>query len=310
MRPTLSALKSWLRLSELPEGAFTPQHLREVPGSRALIAAGALRLAPIPDFILVPYHDEEVAVDLEPDPDRPGVWRYTCPEYGRRVGVLAKQVQPYTLDPTWVVRYLATQLSPDTAPAWEVLVPGVLWHAGAHAIGDRVVDVLTARRLDFHVATVVGVLQARTFRQPTLILATGQPRRPLQTRAGRFIPLALADCLYDQEGEARLDIGYLAHAMGLPREALVPADQVYFDPASGTLRLPGRPEIQFTGDQQITVVQELYLAWQRGSPDVRAGELLKKAGSASLKIAQLFSSRADWRTYIANPKKGWYRLAV
>ena len=191
-----------------------------------------------------------------------------------------------------------------------MLIPGVLWHTGAHTIGGRVIDVLMARRLDANLPVIVGLLQARTFRQPTLILATGRPRRPLQTNVGRFIPLALADCLLEQDGEARLDTAYLAHASGLPREALVTADQVHFDPASGKLRLPGKPETQFTGDQQIAVVHELYLAWQRGSPDVPAAELLRKAGTATPSIPKLFSGRKDWRTYIANPRKGWYRLAV
>lgn len=308
--PSLKALKSLLRLYELPEAEFTQLHLRQIPESRSLIAAGALRESPFPDSILVPYRDEEVSVDIEPAPDHSGLWYYTCPETGRRLTVSTAEIQPYAADSAWLVKTLAAQLSPGLQPDSVVLIPGVLWHAGAHAIGDRIVDVLVARRLDANLAAVVGFLQGRTFRQPTLILATGRPRRPLQTNVGRFIPLALADCLHDQGGEARLDISYLAHAIGVPREALVTADQAHFDPASGKLRLPGKAETQFTGDQHIAVVYELYLAWQRGSPDVRAAELLKKAGSSSPSIPQLFSGKKDWRVYIANPKKGWYRLAV
>lgn len=308
--PSLKALKSLLRLYELPETEFTQLHLRQIPESRSLIAAGALRESPFPDSILVPYHDEEVPVDIEPDPDRSGIWRYTCPETGRCLTVSAAEIRPYTTDCAWLVQNLALQISPGIQPLSEALIPGVLWHAGAHAIGSRVVDILVARRLDANLAPVVGFLQARIFRQPTLILATGRSRRSLQTNVGRFIPLALADCLHDQGGEARLDSGYLAHAIGLPREALVTADQVHFDPASGKLRLPGKPETQFTGDQHITVVYELYLAWQRGSPDVKAAEMLKKAGSSSPSIPQLFSGKEDWRLYIANPKRGWYRLAI
>lgn len=308
--PSLKALKSLLRLCELPEKEFTQLHLRQIPKSRSLIVAGALCKSNIPDSILVPYHDEEVSVDIEPDPDHPEIWRYTCPETGRRLTVSASEIWTYTIDYAWLVNNIAAQLSPESPPNLAVLIPAVLWHAGAHAIGGRVVDVLVARRLDANLAAVVGFVQARTFRQPTLILATGRPRRPLQTNVGRFVPLALADCLYEQGGEARLDTGYLAHAIGLPRAALVTADQVHFDPASGKLRLPGKPEIQFTGEQQIAVVHELYLAWQRGSPEVKAAELLKKAGSSSPTITQLFSSKKEWRTYIANPKKGWYRLAI
>ncbi|MEW5769559.1 MAG: hypothetical protein AB1831_04265 [Pseudomonadota bacterium] len=308
--PSLKAFKSLLRLYELPEAEFTQLHLRQITESRSLIEAGALRESPFPDSILVPYHDEEVPVDIGPDPDRSGIWRYTCPETGRHLTVSAAEIQLYAADYAWLVQNLAAQLSPGVQPDPEVLIPGVLWHAGAHAIGDRTIDVLVARRLDANITAVVGVLQARTFRQPTLILATGRPRRPLQTNVGRFIPLALADCLHDQGGEARLDTGYLAHAIGLPRESLVTADQVYFDPASGKLRLPGKPEIQFTGDQHIAVVYELYLAWQRGSPSVKGEELLNKAGSSSPSIPQLFSGKKDWKVYIANPKKGWYRLAV
>lgn len=308
--PSLKALKSLLRLYELPEAEFTQLHLRQIPESRSLIAAGALRESPFPDSILVPYHDEEVSVDIEPYPDRSGIWRYTCPETGRRLTVSAAEIRTYTPDCAWLVQNLAFQLSPSLQPDPEALISGVLWHAGAHTIGERVVDVLMARRLDANLATVVGFLQTRTFRQPTLILSTGRSRRPIQTNVGRFIPLALADCLHDQSGEARLDTDYLAHAIGLPREALVTADQVNFDPASGKLRLPGKPETQFTGDQQIAVVYELYLAWQRGSPDVKAAELLKKANTSTPSIPQLFSGKKDWRVYIANPKKGWYRLAV
>ena len=249
------------------------RHLRQIPDAPALIAAGALREAAFPDAILVPYHDEDVCVDIEPDPDCPGVWRYTCPETGLRLTPSAEDIRSHAVDWSWLVQHLASQLSADSEPVTDVLISGVLWHTGAHTLGARVIDVLVARRLDANLPAVVGVLQGRTFRQPTLILATGRPRRPLQTNVGRFIALALADCLHDQGGEARLDAGYLAHASGLPREALVTADQVHFDPASGRLRLPGKPETQFTGDQQIAVVHALYLAWQRGSPDVPAAEL-------------------------------------
>lgn len=96
--PSLKALKSLLRLYELPEAEFTQLHLRQIPESRPLIAAGALRESPFPDSILVPYHDEEVSVDIEPDPDRSGIWRYTCPETGRRLTVSAAEIQPYTAD--------------------------------------------------------------------------------------------------------------------------------------------------------------------------------------------------------------------
>jgi len=308
--PSLRALKSLLRLCELPDPELTAAHLRQIPESQSLIAAGALREAALPDAILVPYHDEDVTVDIEPDPHRSGVWRYSCPETGRRLTVSAADIRSYTIDWAWLFQLLASQLSPDIEPVCETLIPGVLWHTGAHTIGGRVIDVLMARRLDANLPGVVGLLQARTFRQPTVILATGRPRRPLQTNVGRFIPLALADCLREQDGEARLDTAYLAHASGLPREALVTADQVHFDPASGKLRLPGKPETQFTGDQQIAVVHALYLAWQGGSPDVRAAELRKKAGTSTPSIPQLFSGKNDWRTYLANPKKGWYRLAV
>jgi hypothetical protein len=308
--PSLRALKSLLRLCELPDTEITEPHLRQIPESQSLIAAGALREAALPDAILVPYHDEDVTVDIEPDPHRSGVWRYTCPETGRRLAVSAADIRSYTIDWAWLLQHLASQISPDIEHNCEVLISGVLWHTGAHTVGGRAIDVLMARRLDANLPSIVGLLQARTFRQPTLILATGRPRRPLQTNVGRFIPLALADCLLDQDGEVRLDTAYLAHASGLPREALVTADQVHFDPASGKLRLPGKPETQFTGDQQIAVVHALYLAWQRGSPDVAAAELLRKADTATPSIPKLFSGRKDWKTYIANPRKGWYRLAL
>jgi hypothetical protein len=308
--PSLRALKSLLRLCELPDAELTAPHLRQIADAHALIAAGALREAAFPEAILVPYHDEEVCVEIAPDPDRAGIWRYTCPETGRRLTVSAADIQSYAVDWVWLVVHIASQLSPEIEPVCEVLLPDVLWHTGAHTTGDRVVDVLVARRLDANLPAVVGLLQARTFRQPTVILATGRTRRPLQTNVGRFIALALADCLHDQGGEARLDAGYLAHAIGLPRAALVTADEVYFDPASGTLRLPGMPETHFTGEQQIAVVHALYLAWQRNSPDVRAAELLRIAGTSTPSIPQLFSGKKDWRDYIANPRKGWYRLAI
>lgn len=309
--PSLKAIRSLLQLYELPEEEFTQLHLRQLPDSRSLIAAGALFESSFPDSILVPYHDEEVFVDIEPDPDHSGTWHYTCPETGRRLTVSAAEIRLYKANIKWLVQnHLAAQLSPGSRPDSKALKEGILWHAGIHTIGDRTVDVLVARRLDANLTTVVGLLQTRIFRHPTLILATGRPLRPLQTNVGRFVPLALADCFYDQGGKARLDTSYLAHAMGLPREALVTAEQVHFDPASGKLRLPGKAETQFTGAQHIAVVYELYLAWQRGSPDVKAAELLKKSRSSSPTIPQLFSSKKDWRSYIANPKRGWYRLAV
>jgi hypothetical protein len=308
--PSLNALKSLLRLCELPEAEFTQLHLQQLPEISALIDAGALCAGALPAFLLVPYHDEQVCVDLEADSDRPEIWYYTCPESGRRMPVSGDTIRTYRANLMWLIQYLAAQLSPDGRPDGEALIADVLWHIGAHVIGGRTVDVLVARRFDGNVATAVGVLQARTFRQPTLILTTGRPRKPLQTGIGRYVPLALADCFHDQGGKAGLDLDYLAHAIGVPREALVTADQVYFDPASGKLRLPGRPETQFTGDQQIAVLHELHLAWQRGSPDVKAAELLKKANTSTPTIPQLFNGHKDWELYIARPKKGWYRLAV
>lgn len=101
---------------------------------------------------------------------------------------------------------------------------------------------------------------------------------------------------------------YLVLALDLPGEAR--ASAVLFDPASGRLRLPGKPEIHFSGDQQITVVHELYLAWQRGSPDVKAESLLAKAKSGSPSIPLLFRGRRNWKTYLASPRRGWYRLNI
>jgi hypothetical protein len=308
--PSLNALKSLLQLCELPETEFTQLHLQQLPETSALIDAGALCAGPLPDFLLVPYHDEQVCVDLEPGSNRARIWRYTCPESGRQLQVSANAIRPYHVDYRWLFQYLAEQISPDVRTDGEALIADVLWHVGAHVIGGRTVDVLVVQRFDANLATVVGVLQDRTFRQPTLILTTGRPRKPLQTGIGRYVPLALADCFHTQGGKARLDLDYLAHAIGVPREALVTADQVYFDPASGKLRLPGKPETQFTGDQQIAVLHELHLAWQRGSPDVKAAELLKKANTSTPTIPQLFSGHKDWELYIARPKKGWYRLAV
>lgn len=304
------ALKTLLKLCELPDTAFSPCHLRQIPESHRLIAAGALRPTAVPTSIHVAYRDEEVAVDIEADPERPGRWRYRCPETGRRLAIGTRDIQPYAIDFSWLARSVASGLSPNSAPSPDTLIAGTLWHLGAHTVGDRVIDVLLARRYNANLTVITGLLQSRIFRQPTLLLTTGEVHQPLRTNVGRFVPLALADCFVEDNGAARLDLGYLVHAIGLPREALVAANEVFFDPASGKLRLPGNPETHFTGDQQIAVVNELYLTWQRGSPDVKAAELLKKAGTATPTIPQLFSGKKDWRFYIANPKKGWYRLNV
>ena len=50
-------------------------------------------------------------MDIEPDPDGSGVWRYTCPETGRRLTVSAADIRSYTVDWAWLVQHLASQLS-------------------------------------------------------------------------------------------------------------------------------------------------------------------------------------------------------
>ena len=111
-------------------------------------------------------------------------------------------------------------------------------------------------------------------------------------------------------GYAKLDLGYLAHAIGLPREALVTADQVHFDPASGKLRLPGKPETQFTGDQQLAVVYELVLglaaslAGREGRDPARQGQ----DRNAIDNLAVQGQKRLE--NVYRDPKRGWYRLNV
>lgn len=304
----LAALRHLVSLCELPDPEFLPVHLRQISESRPLIAAGALRLAPVLPWILVAYRDEEVAVDIEPHPERSGLWRYVCPETGRRLAVAVRDIQPYAIDFGWLARWIAFGFSPHQTPAPDTLIAGILWHLGAHRVGDRVIDVLLARRANAHLAEIAGLLQSRIFRQPTLLLTTGPLHRPIQTNAGRVVPLTLSDCFFDERDTAKLDLNYLAHVLSLPREAFVAADQVHFDPASGKLWLPGKPETQFSGDQQLAVVYGLYLAWQRRSPDVKAETLLAKARTETPLMTQLFSGRKDWKRYIASPKRGWYRL--
>lgn len=306
----LVALKRLLRLCELPDPEFPPIELRQIAESRRLIGAGALRLAPVPPWVYVAYHDKDVSVDIEADPEYPGRWHYRCPETGRKLTVATRDIQPYVLDFSWLARSVTLGLSPKDTPSPDTLIADTLWDLGAHTVGNRVIDVLLARRYNANLTVITGLLQSRIFRQPTLILTTSEVHQPLRTNVGRFVTLALSNCFVDDNGAAKLDRDYLAYALNLPREALIAADQVSFDPASGKLRMPGKPETQFTGDQQIAVVYELFRAWQRGSPDIKASELLKRAKTETPSIPQLFSGRRDWRHYIANPKKAWYRLNV
>jgi hypothetical protein len=308
--PNLPAIKSLLQLFELPELELSAPHARSLSHTARLVRIGALKVLPVPDTIWVPYRDDEVAVDLEPCPNSEGFGRYKCPETGRWIAVVEADVRRYAVDWCWLAGFVGGLINPAGGTAHAPLIPGVLLPLGPHQIGDRVIDVLLCRRFDYYCTCVGGVLQTRPFRQPTLLLTTGITRERLPASAGYFLTLPLAECLIEADGLIRLDLAYLVQALNLPREALVSASEVYFNPASGELRLPGKPITHFIGDQQIAVILRLYQAWQQKSPDVKASELLKSARTETPTVPQLFSGRSDWKTFIASPKRGWYRLNV
>ncbi|RYU61320.1 hypothetical protein EWI61_04815 [Methylolobus aquaticus] len=308
--PSLAAIKRLLRLCELPDLELAPEHAQSLRETGALARVGALRVLPVPDTIWVAYRDDEVPVDLEAHPDPSQFRRYKCPETGIWITVAEPDVRTYAVDLTWLTAFVGRALTPTFARPVATLIPDVLFDLGPHPIGDRLADVLLCRRFDRHTDTLSGVLYGRRYRQPSLLFTTAPPRLPLPAASGHFVVLALEHCLIEEDGTAQLDHHYLAQVIGLPREALVAADEVYFNPASGELRLPGKPVTQFTGDQQIALIDRLYQAWRQRSPDVKAAELLKAAKTEAPTVSHLFSRRPDWKVYIASLKRGWYRLNV
>lgn len=308
--PSLPALRALLARCEGLDLTLDAESLLTFPHASALIGCGALRELPVADTIWVPYHDDEVPVALELHPDPLPFGRYKCPASGRWIAVTRRDVVPYAVDLAWLAGVVAGWLTPTGTTPIDPLIADTLFDIGSHRVGERRVDVLLCRRFDHHCATLSGVLQSRRYRQPSLILTCGQPNKPLPAATGYFIVLPLAHCVIDESGETRLDFAYLGQALQMPRESLVPADEVYFDPASGELRLPGKPVTHFTGDQQVAVIACLYQACMQRSPDVKASELLKAAKTEAPTLPHLFSRRADWTIYIARSKRGWYRLNV
>ncbi len=56
------------------------------------------------------------------------------------------------------------------------------------------------------------------------------------------------------------------------------------------------------------VVALLHQAWLDGEPWRNGAEVLEQAGSAQLKMVDVFKSRSDWRSLIDSDGKGMYRL--
>lgn len=69
-------------------------------------------------------------------------------------------------------------------------------------------------------------------------------------------------------------------------------------------------DYRFT-EMQARALHHLFLAALAGEPDQRGGDILSAAGSASLKLSYLFSSRQGWRAIVlpVAGRRGHYRMA-
>jgi len=69
-------------------------------------------------------------------------------------------------------------------------------------------------------------------------------------------------------------------------------------------------DYRFT-EMQARALHHLFLAALAGEPDQRVGDILTAAGSTSLKLSYLFSSRQGWRTLVlpVPGRRGHYQMA-
>ncbi len=71
------------------------------------------------------------------------------------------------------------------------------------------------------------------------------------------------------------------------------------------------PQTFTLSETQALVVKQLWDAWQRGEPEVAQADLLRRAGSESGKLADLFKGHAAWGTLVRwRGNTGLYRLPV
>jgi hypothetical protein len=260
--------------------------------------------------------DEHVPVEIEEDDD-PERYRYRCPETFRTKYVSANLVAVRAVTAAKLLSYLADLLAIPQAHRHGIATPaidGVLWNLGKMRIGDAQVDVWLARGLITSIDQVFAHFHAASLPDQGLIFTTGQalPGIIPPPRSYRIIPIA--GVLLDYAIKPHIDVDLIHRLLVAPVGSKVEKSlPVRFDPYTNTLVIATKADKPWAikGAKQVAVVKHLFEQFEKGRPQVSAGDILAAAygsreAAQGKRVSNIFSGNSVWGDYIAGDGNGHY----
>lgn len=140
-----------------------------------------------------------------------------------------------------------------------------------------------------------------------------RPEHFYSVKESHQFPMMMTDLIILKEEARRFE---KAHGLQSRKSSMpgpnnpVPEIRGTFDcsPDYHMVKLRGRT--YYFGYMQSSVIKQLHQANKNGKPWCNGKTLLHKAGSSTLRLADLFKSQKDWRELVLSNKRGQYRLNI
>lgn len=296
--------------------------LAKYPSMQGAGLAAWMAQAGYASYFPVPQGDEMEMVDLENDETseaEPGHLSYRCPETFRLKTVPRASVAVYAVDVPKFLNQIADLLSIANVHRRGIATPALdnrLWKLGESRIGPALTPVWLVRELSVQVEKVFEYLMDPAFGEQGLVLTTGAALPPVIRPPRNYRVVSLRAALVDYTPKPCMDMTLLERILSSAVNGVMPSVlPVHYDEVTQVLSIRSQTDTwTIKGERQGAAVKYLYGQAQRNRWCVDVSEILAAAypekrdaqSRKGLKMQNIFSGNAKWRTFISNPEKGSY----